>query len=112
MRTSITTMAATALLLAPAAQAAELPPREVRINHERLATLPIEDQQRVLEIKDRLEAIIATDRKSLDAQQRSEMRTEWKALKSEVKQYNSRGSVLYISTGALIIIILLLIILL
>jgi len=112
MRTTITTLACTALFLTPTVQAAELPPREVRIDHERLATLPEADQQRVLEIKERLETIIATDRKAMDAQQRSEMRSEWKELKSEMKEYNRNGSVVYISTGALIIIILLLIIIL
>lgn len=112
MRTTITTLACTALFLSPSAQAADLPPREVRIDHQRLAALPEADQQRVLEIKERLETMIATDRRSLDAQERSAMRKEWKELKGEMKEYNRNGNVVYISTGALIIIVLLLIIIL
>ena len=114
MKTTIkaTALACSTFFLVPAATAAELPPREVRINTERLAALPPHEQVRVLEIQSRLEAIIATDRKYLDKEQRAEMRTEWKELKGEMKYFNRNGPVLYISTAALIIIILLLIILL
>ena len=101
-----------ALVANTSASAADLPGREVRINEERLAELPMVEQQRVLEIKDRLEAIIATDRSSLDPAQRAELRTEWKELKGEMKEYNGNGSVIYISTAGLIIIILLLILIL
>lgn len=103
---------ATAGLLAIPCHAAALPERQVRINTERLAQLPLQDQQRVLEIKDRLEALIATDRSSLDQAQRAALRQEWKGLKGEMKHYNENGGVIYISVGALIIILLLLIILL
>jgi hypothetical protein len=114
MRTTITTaaIACTAFFLAPAAVASELPARKVQINTERLAALPPAEQLRVLEIQDRLQAILATDRAALDAGQRTELRGEWKELKSEMKYYNRNGGVIYISTAALIIIILLLIILL
>jgi len=114
MKTAFTTAAlfCTSLILAPQAKASTLPEREVRIDQERLEKLPLEDQQRVLEIKDRLEAILATDRSELDKTQRHELRGEWKELKSEMKEYNRNGRVVYISTGALIIIILLLIIIL
>ena len=105
-------LAAGALVTTTPASAVELPGREVRIHEERFAELPLSDQQRVLEIKDRLEAIIATDRSSLDAAQRAELRSEWKELKGEMKEYNRNGSVVYISTAALIIIILLLILIL
>jgi len=101
-----------ALMTTTSASAIDLPTREVRINEERLAELPLVEQQRVLEIKDRLEAIIATDRSTLDHNSRAELRSEWKELKSEMKEYNRNGSVVYISTAGLIIIILLLIILL
>jgi hypothetical protein len=104
--------AAATLCIAPAASAGTLPAREVRINTERLARLPAAEQQRVLEIKDRLDELIAMDRSALDAAQRAELRSEWKGLKGEMKHFNRSGSVVYISTGALIIIILLLIILL
>lgn len=100
---------AAALALSGTAQAAEKPVREVRINTERLNALAPTDQVRVLEIKDRLDAIIAVDRSSLDASERAELRSEWKELKSEMKEYNRNGSVIYISTAGLIIIILLLI---
>ncbi len=105
-------LASLAISNAPAAQAAPLPGREVRINTERLALLPLEDQQRVLAIKDRLETLIATDRSSLDRVERAELRSEWKDLKGEMKEYNRGGNTIYISTAGLIIIILLLIILL
>lgn len=115
MRTLTTIAAALALAasVVPAhVSASPLPPREVRINMERLALLPAEEQQRVLEIKDRLDTLIAMDRSSLDPVQRKEVRSEWKDLKGEMKYYNRGGGVIYISAGALIIIILLLIIIL
>jgi len=107
-----TTLFSLALLLAPTAEAAIPPSREVRLDTARLAALPQEEQVRVLEIHDRLQAMLATDRSSLDKGQRTEMRTEWKELKREMEHYNRNGRVVYISTGALIIIILLLIIIL
>jgi hypothetical protein len=114
MRNTIATaaLASSAFILAPDANAGILPTREVRINAERLAALPPEEQERVLEIHDRLQELLATDRSSLEKAQRNELRSEWKELKSEMQHYNRNGNVVYISTGALIIIILLLIIIL
>jgi hypothetical protein len=114
MRNTIVTTALSSFtfLLAPNAEAAVLPAREVRINAERLAALPPVEQERVLEIQDRLQELLATDRSSLEKAQRNELRSEWKELKSEMEYYNRNGNVVYISTGALIIIVLLLIIIL
>ena len=121
MRTPINlslVLASLIMVSAPSLQAAPIAPseplgrKEVHINQERLAQLPLEDQQRVLAIKDRLEIIIATDRSNLDRDQRTELRAEWKDLKDEMKEYNRNGNAVYISTAGLIIIILLLIILL
>lgn len=86
--------------------------REVRIETANFNKLSMEDQTRVLEIKDRLESIIATDRTTLTTSDRSAVREEWKALKKEMKHYNAGGSVIYISTAGIIIILLILIILL
>ena len=105
-------LATLALSNAPSAVAAPAPGREVHINAERLALLPLEDQQRVLAIKDRLETIIATDRSTLDRAERAELRSEWNDLKGEMKEYNRGGNTIYISTAGIIIIILLLVILL
>lgn len=102
-------MAFTATAGTTAPRAAE---REVRINPERFAQLPLAEQERVLEIKDRLELLIATDRSTLDPGQRTALRTEWKSLKGEMKELNRGGSVIYISTAGLLLIIILLIILL
>jgi hypothetical protein len=109
---AITAIAGFTFFLTPNAEAEILPSREVRINAERLAALPPAEQVRVLEIHDRLQELLATDRSTLDKEQRSELRSEWKELKSEMEYYNRNGSAVYISTGALIIIILLLIIIL
>lgn len=110
--TTIVVASASLFIVAPASAAAPPREREVRINTETLMKLPEADQDRVLEIKDRLEVLMATDRSAITAEQRDELRTEWKDLKREMKQYNRNGNVIYISTGGLIIIILLLIILL
>ena len=100
------------LFVAAPAMAADRPDRTVRINQERFDKLAPEQQQRVLEIKSRLEVLMATDRSTLQPAERAGLRNEWKELKSEMKQQNASGEVIYISTGALIIIILLLIIIL
>lgn len=92
--------------------AATLPAREVRINNGRFAELTPVEQERVLEIKGRLETLLAVDRSTLEPVQRAELRNEWKELKGEMKELNRNGNVIYISTAGLIIIILLLIILL
>ena len=87
------------------------PEKEIRINEENFAKLSETEQQRVLEIKDRLEAIQNADRSSMTKEDRKEMRSEWKELKKEVKQINSAQPVIYISATALLIIILLIILL-
>jgi hypothetical protein len=94
------------------ASSSPVPGREVRINSERLAQLPVAEQERILAIKERLETLMTADRSSLTRDQRSELRGEWKELKGEMREANRNGSVIYISTASLIIIILLLIILL
>jgi hypothetical protein len=86
--------------------------RAVRIETANFNKLSLQDRTRVLEIKDRLEGILATDRATLRRSDRSAMRQEWKELKQEMKHYNAGGTAIYISTGGIIIIVLLLIILL
>jgi hypothetical protein len=94
--------------------ASAIPPtKEVHIDLEVYAQLSADEQARVLDIRDRLELIIATDRSTLDHEDRRALRAEWKSLKKEMKSYQHSGrNAIYISTGGLIIIILLLIILL
>jgi hypothetical protein len=87
------------------------PEKEIRINEENFALLSEVEQQRVLEIKDRLEAIQNADRKSMTKEERKEMRSEMKELTKEVKQINAARPVIYISASALLIIILLIILL-
>ncbi|MBP6575247.1 MAG: hypothetical protein KA230_12410 [Flavobacteriales bacterium] len=110
--TTLVLASASLLITAPASAAAPRQGREVRINTENLVKLSPEDQERVLEIKSRLEVLMATDRSSITTEQRGELRTEWNGLKREMEQFNQNGNVIYISTAGLIIIILLLIILL
>lgn len=107
-----TSAACIALLLATPANALDRPVREVRINAENLAKLPPEQQQRVLEIKNRLEELMAVDRTAIDPSDRAAMRSELKALKREMKAHNRDGTVIYLSTAGIIIILLILIILL
>ena len=100
------------LCISHSASAAPRTEREVRINTERFALLPVAEQERVLEIKCRLETLMATDRSALEPMQRRELRSEWRELKGEMNEVNRNGNVIYISTAGLIIIIILLIILL
>ena len=86
--------------------------RHVVIDERRLQELPAEQQAEVLRIADRLEAIIATDPKSLSRPERAAMRDEWRALKREMKAHNQGGTVIYISGLGLILLIILLIVLL
>lgn len=88
------------------------PAREVIIDNARFEQLTCDEQAHVLDIKARLETIMATDRSQLDRAQRAELRSEWKDLKAEMADMNRGGTTIYISTAGLIIIILLLIILL
>jgi flagellar motor protein MotB len=87
------------------------PEKEIKINEENFALLTEIEQQRVLEIKDRLEAIQNADRSSMTKEERKEMRSEFKELKKEVKQINEQRPVIYISATALLLIILLIILL-
>lgn len=87
------------------------PDKEIKINEENFAKLSEAEQQRVLEIKDQLEAIHNADRSSMTREERQEMRAELKELKKEVKAINAQQPVIYISATALLIIILLIILL-
>lgn len=102
---------ATATLFSAPAFASE-PKPEFRINEENFAKLDAAQQQRVLEIGARWEAISNIDRSDLDRMDRKELRAEVKALKAEAKTFNRDGTVIYLSTAAIIIIILLLILIL
>ncbi|MCW5899588.1 MAG: hypothetical protein KIT10_09990 [Flavobacteriales bacterium] len=86
--------------------------RTVTIDEARFHALPVEQQAEVLRIADRLETIIATDASSLTREERAAMRGEWRELKQEMKALNRGGTVIYLSTGGLILLIILLIILL
>ena len=110
LKTVMLTLATTALFSAPAF--ASEPKPEFRINEENLAKLSTQDQERVLEIGARWEAIASMDRSELDRSDRKELRAEVKALKAEAKTFNRDGTVIYLSSAAIIIIILLLILIL
>ena len=86
--------------------------RHVVIDEHRLQELPADQQAEVLRIAERLEAIIATDPKSLSRPERTAMRDEWRSLKKEMKAHNQGGTVIYISGLGLILLIILLIVLL
>ncbi len=104
---------ATLFLSLPSAATAATPgSKEVRINESHFATLDPAEQQRVLDLRDRLESVLATDKSTLTSADRAALRNEWKSLKKEMREVNKAGNAIYISTGGLIIIILLLIILL
>ena len=90
---------------------ADAPVKEIKINQENFEKLSAAEQQRVLEIKDRLETIHAIDRSALSKQERVELRSELKGLKEEVKAINAQQPVIYISLTALLIIVLLIILL-
>lgn len=97
------------LLTARPAQAA--PPEKIAINQARFAQLDPADQQRVLAVKDRLEAIAAVDRSTLTRAEKRELRAEARAARAEADALNRDGTVIYLSTGAIIIILLLIILL-
>ncbi len=86
--------------------------RHVIINEARLHALSEDDQRSVLELRDKLDAVLATDRSTLDRSERQALRQEYRALKQEMDRYNTGGTVIYLSTAGVIIILLLLIILL
>jgi hypothetical protein len=99
-----------AMLLSASASA--VPEKEVVIDSVRFASLTATEQARVLDLKARLETVMATDRSAMDRSERKALRSDWRALKEEMADVNRGGTVVYISTAGLIIIILLLIIIL
>ena len=88
------------------------PGKEVLIDSARFTTLTAEEQAHVLDLKARMETILATDKSQLEREQRNALRSDWRALKEEMANTNRDGTVIYISTAGIIIILLLLIILL
>lgn len=105
-------MAAAFMLTFGSLSATPIGERQVVVDQERLSSMSMADQAAVLRIQERLESILATDRAALDAADRRALRSEYRELKREMKQYNAGGTVIYISTAGIIIILLLLIILL
>lgn len=87
-------------------------PREVIVDQAALSSLPLEQQAKVLDLQCRLETLLATDKSTLSRDERQALRTEYRAMKDEMNLLNRDGTVLYLSTGAIIIIILLLILIL
>ena len=92
--------------------AAPIGERHVIVDQEKLRSLSDADQAAVLDLQQRLEGVLATDRSALSAEERKALRGEYGDLKREMKEYNAGGTVIYFSTAGIIIIILLLIILL
>lgn len=103
-------LAATAMLSTPV-MAKEGSP-QARIDPENFAKLAPQQQERVLAIVSRWEAIAQMDRSALERSDRKALRAEVKALKAEAKAINQGGTVIYLSSAAIIIIILLLILIL
>lgn len=83
-----------------------------RIDQANFQKLNSADQQRVLEIGARWDAIANMDRSDLSRADRKELRTEVRSLKAEAKTFNRDGTTIYLSSAAIIIIILLLILIL
>ncbi|MCI1751994.1 MAG: hypothetical protein LKM36_03720 [Flavobacteriales bacterium] len=98
-------------LVASTAFAGE-PKSNFKIDQENFEKLNTDDQQRVLEIGARWDAIANMDRSDLDRADRKELRAEVRSLKAEAKTYNKDGTTIYLSSAAIIIIILLLILIL
>lgn len=116
MRTSFSRLILAATLAASVpglASAAPIGERKVVIQQERFEQLSADDQAAVLDLRQRVETLLATDREALSSQERAELRKEFKSMKAEMKSFDrGGGTVIYFSTAGLIIIILLLIILL
>lgn len=98
-------------LFGPAAFAKE-PKSNFKIDQANFEKLNTQEQQRVLEIGARWDAIANMDRSDLDKADRKELREEVRSLKAESKTFNHDGTVIYLSTAGIIIIILLLILIL
>lgn len=105
----IATLAALFLSVAPAQASA---PRQVVVDKAALSSLPQEQQTRVLDLQCRLETLLATDKSSLSKEERQALRSDYRSMKDEMNLINRDGTVIYLSTGAIIIIILLLILIL
>ncbi len=86
------------------------PDKPIRINQENLAKLSPADQERVLEIVQRLEAIASVDRSMLTNEERKALRSETRDLRHEAAAFNRGGSVIIISATTLIIILLIILI--
>lgn len=109
----LSSAALAALLLTPVTTKADGPlERNIMIREEVFGALAASDQHKVLDLKQRMEALMATDRSTLSAEERRKLRGEWRSMKHEMNALNRGGTVIYISTGGLILLIILLIILL
>ncbi|MEO5585359.1 MAG: hypothetical protein ABIQ75_07890 [Flavobacteriales bacterium] len=103
-------IAASTLLAAPTF--AKEPRSQFRIDSANFEKLNAQEQERVIQIGERWDAIANMDRSDMTKAERQELRTEVNAMKAEARTFNRNGTVIYLSTGAIIIIILLLIIIL
>lgn len=86
---------------------------KVKIDKVEFDKLSSDMQETALDLKDRLNDAFAVDKSELNKEQKSLLKSEIKALKSELKEFQKRAGGnggIYISTGGIIIIILLLII--
>lgn len=92
--------------------AAPIGERRVIVDQERLQKLNPEDQRAVLDLQQRMENVLATDRSQLTSAERKVLRDEYRGMKREMDELNAGGTVIYLSTAGIIIILLLLIILL
>ncbi|MCB0816568.1 MAG: hypothetical protein KDB77_03525 [Flavobacteriales bacterium] len=110
----VRTLTLTALLTAPAAAWAGPLPKKHVFFQEHLEHLDPALQEQALDLCDRMNALLNTDRNDLTRAERRELRHEWRSLKAEMDQVNEQAAanVIVISTTGLIIILLLLIILL
>ena len=87
-------------------------PRQVVVDQAVLGSLPLEQQARVIDLQCRLETLLATDKSTLGKEERQALRSDYRAMKDEMAAINRDGTVIYLSTGAIIIIVLLLILIL
>ncbi len=100
------------LLNAAPVDSTSAPDGKVTIDSARFEALPADQQERVTYIVDRLNTLAATDVRTMERSERKALRSEVKALEREARDLNRGGTVIYLSTGAIILILILLIILL
>lgn len=100
------------LLNAAPVDSTSAPDGKVTIDSARFKALPADQQERVTYIVDRLNTLAATDVRTMERSERKALRSEVKALEREARDLNRGGTVIYLSTGAIILILILLIILL